>query len=1155
MLDGAARVKELVAEVAALEMPAIAITDHGNVFGAFEFNKQARKAGVKPIIGIEAYVAPESRFEKKRVKWAEGGDDDISGGGAYTHMTLLAENNLGLSNLFRLSSLASLEGFYYKPRMDRELLSTYANGLIATTGCPGGEIQTKIRIGAYKDALQAASDYRDIFGRENFYLEVMDHGIEIESRVKKDLLKLGKELGLPLLATNDLHYTKHEDAQAHAALLCVQSGTTLADPKRFKFDNDEFYLKSASQMRELFKDIPEACDNTLIIAERCEITMREGENLLPRFDVPEGETEISWLTKEANRGLRERFPKNIPDGYQARLDYELKVMIDMGFPGYFLVVADLCAHARKVGIRVGPGRGSAAGSLVSYALGITQLDPIRHGLLFERFLNPERISMPDIDLDFDERRRGEMIKYATERYGEDRVAQIITYSNIKSKQALKDSTRVLGYPYAIGDKITKTLPPAVMGKDITLTGAFDKDDPRYGEASDFREIYDSDPDAHRVIDTAKGLEGLKRQWGVHAAGVILSRDPLLDVIPIHRRESDGAIITQFDMGACEATGLLKMDFLGLRNLSVIDECLLNIKKNQGVDVDLATLTLDDPKTFELVSRGDTLGVFQLDGGPMRALLKAMNPDSFEDISAVLALYRPGPMGVNAHYDYADRKNRRKPVEPIHPELKEPLADILDDTYGLIVYQEQVMAIAQKVAGFSLGRADLLRKAMGKKQKDILDKEYVNFADGMKTNGFSDAAISKLWETLIPFSDYAFNRAHTAGYGLVSYWTAYLKANFPTEYMAALLTSVRDDKDKTAQYLNECRRMGLKVLPPDVNESFSDYAAIGKDIRFGLSAIRNVGENVTESVVKIRTDKGKYTSFGDFLVKSEQHVCNKKTIESLIKGGAFDSLGASRKGLMTVYLEAIDAANESKRADAIGQFDLFGSDIGSGSQEQTLALDIPQGEWDKSMLLAYEREMLGLYVSDHPLLGVEHLLRAAVDMPISQLSDEIISHDQILSIGGLITGVQRKVSKQGNAWAIVTIEDLEGAQDVMFFSNAYTTHAMNLVEDRVVVIRGRVDKREEAIRFTAMEMSIPDISAAPTGPLLISIESSRVTPPLVDRMKEILRSHPGKREVHLKLDDGRGGLVMKLDDDLRVTASPSLSADLKQVLGPDCLVNV
>ncbi len=1153
MLDGAARVDQLVQEVARLEMPAIAITDHGNVFGAYEFDKQARKAGVKPIIGIEAYVAPESRFTKSRVKWADGGEDDVSGGGAYTHMTLLAENNEGLGNLFRLSSLASLEGFYYKPRMDRELLSRYSTGIIATTGCPGGEIQTRLRMGAYKEARQAASELRDIFGRENFFLEIMDHGIDVERRVKADLLKLGKDLGLPLLATNDLHYTKHEDAGAHEALLCVQSGSTIADPKRFKFDNDEFYLKSPAQMRELFQDLEGACDNTLLIAERCNTTMREHENLLPQFEVPPGESEDSWLRKQANDGLRLKISGDLPIHYQERLNYELETMISMGFPGYFLVVADLCEHAREVGIRVGPGRGSAAGSLVSYALGITQLDPIHHGLLFERFLNPERISMPDIDLDFDERRRGDMITYATQKYGEDRVAQIITYSNIKSKQALKDSARVLGYPYASGERLTKALPPTVMGKDITLAGIFNPKDDRYAEAGEFRSMYDTDSDSKKIVDTARGLEGLKRQAGVHAAGVILSKYPLLDIIPIQRREADGAIITQFDMGACEAIGLLKMDFLGLRNLSVLDEALLNIKANKGVVVVLEDLELADQKTFELLGRGDTLGVFQLDGGPMRSLLRQMAPDSFEDISAVIALYRPGPMGVNAHYDYADRKNKRKPVVAIHPELSEPLAEILENTHGLIVYQEQVMAIAQKVAGFSLGRADLLRKAMGKKQKDILDKEFVNFEAGMVVNGFSKGAISKLWETLIPFADYAFNRAHSAGYGVVSFWTAYLKANYPTEYMAALLTSVRDDKDKSALYLSECRRMGIKVLPPDVNESESDYTPRGSDIRFGLSAIRNVGENVTSAIVTARKKKGRYISFGDFLAKADQQVCNKKTIESLVKAGAFDSLSHSRRGLMMVYLTAIDSVMESKRAEALGQYDLFGASSATGSTVSNVELEIPGEEWDKTLLLSYEREMLGLYVSDHPLFGVEHILRAAVDMPISGLSDESVSHEAIVTIGGLITHVARKVSKQGNSWAIVTIEDLEGSTDVMFFANTYTNHAVNLVEDRVVVIRGRIDRREEAIRITALDMSMPDISAAPTGPVLITIDSARVTPPLVERMKEVLRSHPGNREVHLKVADGRGGTVMKIDDTLRVTSSPSLSADLKQILGADCLV--
>ncbi len=1151
MLDGAARVGDLVEEVARQEMPAIAMTDHGNVFGAFDFYKQATKAGVKPIIGIEAYVAPESRFDKKRVQWASGGDDDVSGGGAYTHMTILAENNHGLKNLFRLSSLASLEGYYYKPRMDRELLSQYADGLIATTGCPGGEIQTRLRMGNYKDAMRAASDYRDIFGANNFFLELMDHGIDVETRVKEDLLKLGRELKLPLLATNDLHYTHHADAAAHAALLCVQSGTTLADPKRFKFDNDEFYLKTPAQMREIFRDIPEACDNTLLIAERCNVKLREDENLMPAFAVPVGESEDSWLRKEAERGLIAKFGEGVSEKHKERLNYELDVMLKMGFPGYFLVVADLVSHAKKVGIRVGPGRGSAAGSLVAYVLGITGLDPIEHGLLFERFLNPERISMPDIDLDFDERRRSEMIKYATEKYGEDRVAQIITYGTIKSKQSIKDATRVLGYPYVIGEKLTKALPPSVMGKDISLSGVFDPKDPRHGEAGEFRELYNSDPDSMKVVDLAKGLEGLKRQWGVHAAGVILSREPLLDVIPIHRREADGAIITQFDMGACESTGLLKMDFLGLRNLSVLDDALINIKENQGIDVVLEDLPLADQKTFELLSRGDTLGVFQLDGGPMRALLRSMSPDSFADISAVIALYRPGPMGENAHNNYADRKNGRKPVEPIHPELSEVLQEILGDTYGLIVYQEQVMAIAQKVAGFSLGRADLLRKAMGKKNKEILDKEYVPFEAGMKENGFSTAAIKRLWDVLIPFSDYAFNRAHSAGYGVVSFWTAYLKANFPTEYMAALLTSVRDDKDKSALYLSECRRMGIKVLPPDVNESNAEYTPRGIDIRFGLAAIRNVGEGVVASIKASRTAKGAFTSFGDFLAKVDAQVCNKKTIESLIKGGAFDSLQHPRKGLMSIHLEAIDSVIETKRAEAIGQFDLFGGE--SMTQVAGLDIEIPTFEWDKTTLLTFEREMLGLYVSDHPLLGVEHILRSNTDMSISALLSDESTPDGFVTLGGLITGVQRKVSRQGSSWAIVSLEDLEGAVEVLFFSNVYNQYALTLTEDRVVTVRGRFERRDDVIRFTALEMKSLDISTGPVGPLLISMPISQCTPPIVDRMKEILRSHPGKREVHMQIDDQ--GVLTTMKIDALVTASPSLSADLKSILGPDCLVRI
>jgi DNA polymerase-3 subunit alpha len=1157
MLDGAARLDDLFAKTAELGMPALAMTDHGNVFGAYDFWKKSQAHGVKPIIGSELYVAPGSRFDKTRVKWGAGGEDDVSGGGAYTHMTVLATSTEGMHRLFRISSLASLEGYYYKPRADKELLAEHAKDIVATTGCPSGEIQTYLRMGNYEAAKRSAGEFRDIFGAENFYCELMDHGIPIERRAQKDLIRLAKEMGLPFVATNDLHYTSPEDAKAHEVLLCVQSGKTMADPGRFKFDAQDFYLKSPREMRELWSEFPEACDNTLLIAERCEMSFTEGADLMPRVEVPDGYTEQTWLREQVHRGLARRFPAGVPEAHTRQADYEVDVICQMGFPGYFLVTADLCRHAKDNGIRVGPGRGSAAGSLVAYALSITEVDPIEHKLLFERFLNPERISMPDIDLDFDERRRGDMIRYATEKYGEERVSQIITYGTIKAKQAVKDASRVLGYPFATGDKITKAMPPAVMGKDIPLAGIFDPGHKRYGEAGEFRALYESDPDAKAVVDTARGLEGLKRQWGVHAAGVILCREPLLDVIPIHRREQDGAIITQFDMGACETLGLLKMDFLGLRNLTVLEDCLAHVASNRGTTVVLETLALDDRATYELLARGDTLGVFQMEGGGMRSLLRAMVPTTFEHISAVGALYRPGPMGANAHNDYADRKTGRKPVVPIHPELAEPLAEVLGDTYGLIVYQEQVMAIAQQLAGYSLGAADLLRRAMGKKKKEILDKEYVPFSDGMKANGYSEGAVKTLWDILVPFSDYAFNRAHTAGYGLVSYWTAYLKANYPAEYMAALLSSVRDDKDKSALYLAECRRMGIKVLPPDVNDSDSDFTPRGTDIRFGLTAIRNVGANVVGSIVATRTAKGRFADFGDFLRKVEAVVCNKKTVESLCKAGAFDSLGHSRKGLVHVHAEAIEACMETKRAEAIGQFDLFGDDGqgGDGAYDAPSGgglfdVAVPMGEWEKAVLLTYEREMLGLYVSDHPLFGVEHVIAAAVDCPVSAIGD--CDDGRTVVVGGILSSVTRKMTKQGNPWALVTLEDLEGAVEVLFFPASYVNAAVHLVEDAVVLVRGRIDKRDEAPKIIANEVTIPDLSVGPRGPVVVSLPTHRCTQPVVERFKEVLASHPGTTEVHLQLVSGAKTTVVRLDERLRVTATPALFADLKALLGSSCL---
>ncbi len=1161
MLDGAARLNDLFSKAVDLGMPALAMTDHGNLYGAYDFYKTAKKFGINPIIGLEGYYAPQGRFERRPFDFGGGFDegtpeDPGAGRGkqSYTHMTLWAENTAGMHNLFRLSSLASLEGYYHKPRFDRELLERYGKGLIGTTGCPSGEVNRWLQAGNYDKALAAAADFRDILGQGNYFCELMDHGLEIETRFRHDLLKIARALDLPLIATNDLHYVHASDADTHDVLLCIGTRTTMDDPKRFRFDARDFYLKSSEEMRKVWSELPEACDNTLLIAERCHVEFTEGANLMPAFPIPEGESEESWLVKEVELGLHKRFGAVIPENVRAQAEYEVGVICQMGFPGYFLVTADLVKYAKDNGIRVGPGRGSAAGAMIAYALGITELDPIKHGLLFERFLNPERVSMPDIDMDFDERRRADMIRYATQKYGEERVAQIITYGSIKAKAAIKDSARVLGYPYALGDRITKAMPPSVMGKDITLAGAFDPKDSRYGEAAEFRALYEADADARRVVDTAKGLEGLKRQPGVHAAGVILCREPLLDVVPIWRREQDGAVITQFDMGACESLGLLKMDFLGLRNLTVLDDCLRYIESNRGETIVLEELTLDDPITYELLSRGDTLGVFQLDGGPMRALLRSMQPDNFEDISAVLALYRPGPMGANAHNDYADRKNGRKPVVPIHPELAEPLADILGDTYGLIVYQEQVMAIAQKLAGYSLGAADLLRRAMGKKKKEILEKEFVPFRDGMQANGYSLDAITKLWEILVPFSDYAFNKAHTAGYGLVSYWTAYLKANYPAEYMAGLLTSVKDDKDKSAIYLNECRRMGIKVLPPDVNDSDFDFTPRGTDIRFGLSAIRNVGANVVDSIIATRKRVGRFNDFNDFIAKVEGSVCNKRVVESLIKAGAFDSLGHTRKGLVQVHEYVVDTAVDIKRAEAIGQFDLFGGLDAEAENSLVPTVEISDGEWEKSVLLAHEREMLGLYVSDHPLHGTEHVLATMTDRTIASLLADERTDGTVVTVGGLVTGVQRKTTKQGSAWAILTLEDLEGSVDVMVFPASYQAASTLLVDDAVIIIRARVDRSDEdGLRLVAMEVSAPDMSEATSGPVKLSMPATRCIPPLVERLKEVLGGHPGTTEVHLMLTGGAKTTVLKLDDKLRVTPSPSLYGDLKALLGPSCLV--
>lgn len=1164
MLDGAARLGALTERAAELGMPAIAMTDHGNVFGAYEFYKKAKAAGVKPIIGIEAYFAPNiSRFERKGVNFYDGGDDDVSARGAYTHMTLLSETTEGMHNLFRLSSGAWRDGFFKHPRMDRELLAQHATGLIGTTGCPSGEVQVHLRYGNYDAARKAAGDFQEILGRENYFLELMDHGLEIETKVRDGLLRLAKDLQIPLLATNDSHYVLEEDAPSQEHLLCINSSSTMDMPvgsgagKRFAFEGTGYYVKSAAEMRSLWVDrydLREACDNTLLIAERCDVRFTEGNGtFMPRFPCPEGESEDSWLVKEVETGLRFRYPNGVPDEVRKQAEFEVGVITQMGFSGYFLVVADFINWAKDNGIRVGPGRGSGAGSMVAYAMRITDLDPLQHGLIFERFLNPDRVSMPDFDIDFDERRRGEVIRYVTEKYGDDRVSMIVTYGTIKAKQAVKDSARILNYPFAMGDRITKAMPAAVMGKDVPLKEIFDPQHKRFGEGGEFRSLYEADADVKKVVDTAIGIEGLKRQWGVHAAGVIMSSEPLIDVIPLLKRPADGAMITQFDYPTCEALGLIKMDFLGLRNLTVLDDALKNIEANRGEKVVIEELTLDDETTYRLLQRGDTLGVFQLDGGPMRALLRSMRPDTFEDISAVGALYRPGPMGADSHNKYARRKTGREPVEAIHPELAEPLQEILGETYGLIVYQEQVMAIAQKLAGYSLGQADILRRAMGKKKKEELDKQFEGFSAGMQERGYSMSAVKTLWDILLPFSDYAFNKAHSAAYGLVSYWTAYLKANYPAEYMAALLTSVKDDKDKSAIYLNECRRMKIQVLPPDVNESASNFTPVGHDIRFGLTAVRNVGANVVDGIVAAREEKGRFLDFNDFLDKVPAQVCNKRVIESLIKAGAFDDMKHRRRALVAVHETAVDQYVDIKRNEAIGQDSLFGGlDDEDGGFGITVA--IPEiDEWDKMTLLGHEREMLGLYVSDHPLLGLEHLLANGTDCTIGQLmTDEERADGSMVTVSGLVTSVQRKITKRGDAWAMVTLEDLEGAIDVLLFPSSYQLASTFLTEDAILTVKGRLSRSKDQPELHGQEVTVPDLSDGPSGPVVISIPSTRCTGPVVEQLKDVLSTHPGMTEVRLRLMTRQDIKVMRLDDRLRVTPSPALFADLKHLLGPGCL---
>lgn len=1616
-LDGLAQVKKLVPAVEALGMPAIAITDHGSMSATYDLHKATKDSVVKPIYGIEAYIAPESRTLKEPVFWNEGGGNDVSGKGAYTHMTLLASTDEGLHNLFHLSSQAYLDGFYRHPRMDDELLAQYGKGIIATTGCPSGAVQTWLRIGNYDKALEAAAKYRDIFGKENYFVELMDHGLGIEKEVIPQLMSIAKDLDLGTVATNDTHYIHKDDSAVHDALLCIGSGSKLQEKGRFSFEGSEFYIKSPEEMRSIWDDYaPDACDNTLLIAERCTAAFGDGKDLMPEFPVPEGETESTLLDKEVKRGLESRYPNGVPEDRLKQAEYEVGIINQMGFPGYFLVTADFINWAKEQGIRVGPGRGclskdsniltplgfkkisdievgdevydekgavvkvpaifeydcdehlveikgfyggngnkmtadhkvlvskarkvtgkqklaqgyrfepdyaepiwvradevevgdlvvtpkllvkenikgweyeqisesatnpkyehsirnsikdadiarsalskyyqdpskassitrlktkeyfethvldldselskrystaiaqsdyvyadydfgmllgifisdgwlrsngrdsvgfaqrtsedellipsliqkvfgltassvpnkqkdvtsytinhkgiaqlfrnifpdyalasqtkyipeelfqtsesfrrglleglwygdgsheeneskyttesrqlaqgvfqllgtlglpsgmksskrtdkhsgiesewvehsvvtahnfdtstlimgkpfdgkftyyrvreinivppegkvydftvpttnsyvtdsyvvhnSAAGSIVAYAMGITDIDPMKHGLMFERFLNPERVSMPDIDVDFDDRRRGEVIQYVIDKYGEDKVANIATFGTIKAKAAIKDAARVLSMPYMLGDKLTKVYPQPIVGRDLSLKDAYDPSNDRYDDAKEFRQLVENDPDAKETVELAKGLEGVRRGFGMHAAGVIMSRRPLVETVPLMRRDTNSQLMTQFEYPTCEYLGLLKMDFLGLSNLGTIDEALRLIKQNKGVEVDLDSIseTLDDKKTYEMVARGETLGVFQLDSPPMRSLLETMVPDSFEDISAVLALYRPGPMGAGSHIEYAERKNGRRPITPIHPELAEPLTHILGDTYGLIVYQEQVMAIAQQLAGYTLGQADLLRRAMGKKDPAVLAKEFIPFKDGMVKNGYSQESIQALWDILVPFSDYAFNRAHTAGYGLVSYWTAYLKANYPAEYMAALLTTNSDNKDKLALYLAECRYQQIEVLPPDINESELNYTAVGDSIRVGLIGVKNLGEKAIKAWIEEREKNGPAKNFTNFLERATTGIGTKRVVESIIKAGVFDSFPENRASLFAIVDDAIAAAKRNKKLKEKSADSLFDAD------EFALKLDVPElPEWEKMELLTMEREVLGLYVSDHPLADYQSAIESLSSTSIADLKQRDNPPQGQLKLAALVTNIDRKTTrKAGDPWALVTVEDMDASLNLYVFPKTYADARELLEVDKILLFTGKVEKRDDgSTNFIVQSVSTPDMQAVSRkvnrreerlergdltpeeaaalasattiaddgldSPVVIRAREAQLTLTLVERLKDAIIEYQGSRPVHIEVTRAdHSKALYVLGDEFKVVGAAQFAAEVRSLFGPDAI---
>ena len=1148
MLDGAAKINDYLKKVKELNQPAAAITDHGNLYGALEFVRQAEILDIKPIIGYEAYVTPGSRFDRpERDK------------NKRYHLTLLAENNTGYQNLVELVSKAYLEGFYYKPRVDYDLLKEHAEGIIALSGCLGGEVAQHLAPDgsreegntanekSYEKALEKAKNYQNIFGQENFFIELHNHGINQQIQILDDLVNISKEIDAPLVAANDSHYVSKNDSSAHDALLCVQTNATMEDDDRFKFDGEEYYVKSSEEMRKLFPDesFPNACDNTLKIADRVNYQFSFGKDYLPDFPIDDSSLTVEeFLRKKVFIGAEQKYHE-INTEVQERIDYELDVINSMGFASYFLIVGDLIEFAKSKNIRTGAGRGSAAGSIVSYCLGITGIEPLKYGLICERFLNKGRKSLPDIDMDFDERYRGDVIQYAIDKYGQDRVAHIVTFATIKAKQAIRDAARVLGLPFSSGDKVAKLMPPMILGNTATISECLKLDENNesgyskefYSASEDLRKQYSADQEVKKIIDIALGLEGLRRQDGIHAAAIVISPDKITNFLPIQRKGENAEIVTQYEMHTVEKLGLLKMDFLGLRNLSIVARTL-ELIGDKNLDID--NIELNDEKTYNLFSEGKMTGVFQLESRVAQSVSRSLNPKRFEDIVALVALIRPGPLGAGMHNEFTDRANSRKDIEYLHPDLE----TILNETYGVILYQEQVMQIAEKIAGFDLQEADNLRVAMGKKIPQVMEEQRKKFTEGAVKNGYSEQFAIEIFDQIAYFAGYGFNKSHSVPYALLAYQTAYLKANYPAEYIAASLTAVKRDKDRTAIFLSEAREMGVKVSTPDINKSESDFTVNKDEILFGLSAVRNVGDITSDKIVLERDTNGKFETIEDFLSRIDSRSLNKRGIEALAQGGGFDYFGYPRKGVFNAIPDLIDDAKSLKTQKANNQTSLF--DLDAQSNNLTTIKDT---EWSKKEKLEREREMLGFFVSEDPLEGYGEVLKSESTHSIIELQSIDEEEELNVVIAGLISNVQKRVSRRGNPWIQFDLQDTTGSLGVLLFNKLVEKYNTNIDGEIYLKVSGTyVGGSENTIRARDLEVIEPSkmVEDLDTSPLRISVTEEKLDKKNLILLKELLEKYPGLSNVELEVHGNEKIKLLELKE-IKVKKTNQLKNEINTLL--------